>query len=226
VNPDQRTFTGIFDEGCREIVACCHLTQVPIKMKMFQNLKRHLPMEAELLAAYETLQSLRDDDNDSWRAVIARFRSLAQRGCAGAQHVLACWLIDGNHVERDVAEGIRLLRLATDQGHLGAYCTLADCIAEGEGVPRDVFEFTRCASFAAERGDPFGYLQLALSHLSIHTRRCDPRAAKRYLMAGGYAHDLEQLQACPTCEPDDDWKMIFVAATPEEEAMIAVDDIL
>lgn len=82
------------------------------------------------------------DDHIGDRPAIARssVRSLAEQGDANAQWLLASELFSGGDGSLDVADGIRWLRRAADQGHSLAQRDLGIRYELGDGVGIDLTE--------------------------------------------------------------------------------------
>lgn len=78
------------------------------------------------------------------------WRAAALQGHVGAQHSLACSLIEGKL--RDPQEAVRWWRAAASQGHAEAQHKLALCMKEGIGTARNVAEAASWLQKAAEQG--------------------------------------------------------------------------
>lgn len=85
----------------------------------------------------------------------------AVRGSPVAQLAKGMALISGEHVDRNIAEGLFWLLRASNNGNPQAAVILADTYAQGRHVPRSMGKALHFASLAAERELPAGQFYLA-----------------------------------------------------------------
>jgi TPR repeat protein len=71
-----------------------------------------------------------------------------------SQYALGLDYYKGEEVTKDLAEAVKLFRLAADQGHAGAQQKLGVCYYKGEGVTRDLDEAVKWVRLAVEQGHP------------------------------------------------------------------------
>ena len=64
------------------------------------------------------------------------------------------WYYDGNGVAQGYPEGVRLARLAVEQGYSGGPALLGHAYHYGLGVTQDYGEAVRWAQLAAEQNAP------------------------------------------------------------------------
>lgn len=91
--------------------------------------------------------------------------SSAEQGDAERQFNLACYLMGGFGLQRDVPAAVRWFRKSADQGYVDALHNLGLIHAYGDGVPRDLEEADRLWKIGAEKGDPSCQYQLAMSYM-------------------------------------------------------------
>ncbi len=119
---------------------------------------------AALAAAWITLSSPSADaftTDDGWQAfdtgdyasAFEAWSTLAEKGDAEAQYLLAYLYDDGLGVEHDLAEAARWYRLAAEQHHTYAQFNLAILYSDGIGVPHDRVEAYRWFMLAADTDD-------------------------------------------------------------------------
>ncbi|OJW47883.1 MAG: hypothetical protein BGO67_03060 [Alphaproteobacteria bacterium 41-28] len=88
----------------------------------------------------------------------------AEAGNSYAQCQLALMYEEGQGVEKDEKEAIRLYHLAADQGHSEALSNLALMYQQGRGVKKDERKAVELYSLAVEQGQPNAQYNLALMY--------------------------------------------------------------
>jgi TPR repeat protein len=92
----------------------------------------------------------------------------AMQGDAKAQWGLGMCYLNGDGVAQDKREGIRLLRLSSNQAFAPAQCLLGQCYLIGDGVAQDNEEGVRLLRLSATQGDAVGQFCLAGCYLHGH----------------------------------------------------------
>jgi uncharacterized protein len=110
----------------------------------------------------------------------AWWRKAADRDFPPALHNLAVSCLRGRAMATNVAEGLRLLRRASDLGSLTSTATIAAVLAD-EDQPESINEAVRLARGTAEKGDLLG--QRLYSQMLLYGRGVprDPEASVRWL---------------------------------------------
>ena len=128
-----------------------------------------------------------------YRAALAEWRPLAERGQAEAQFNLGVLYDGGLGIERDYAQAADWYRRAAEQGHARAQFNLAVLYADGLGLARNYAEAARWYRQAADQGKAEAQFNLGVLYengLGVIENRTD--AARWYLLAAAQGHTVAQ----------------------------------
>jgi TPR repeat protein len=101
-----------------------------------------------------------------YRAALAEFAPLAERGDKRAQYNMAVMYFRGDGVAQSFKDAARFYKLAAQQGNAHAQYFLGNMLDEGTGVPVNKAEAANWYRLAAEQGHPSAQLKLANAYLS------------------------------------------------------------
>jgi len=111
---------------------------------------------------------------------IAMIQAKMKAGEAWAQFLLGSYLQIGKIVVRNPVDGLKLLRLAADQGHLGALAAVGRSLLVGEGVKKSPKKGVEILKKAAAEDDPDAlfYLSTAFS-MGLPSVRADKKKGEK-----------------------------------------------
>jgi len=95
------------------------------------------------------------------REAVAAFENAAAHGSAAAADYLGDRYAQGDAVDQDPAQALRLYRQAAEGGFLPAFADIGTAYWQGIGVPPDHAEGLSWFRRGAERGDPYSHRSLA-----------------------------------------------------------------
>ncbi|MBI3371645.1 MAG: sel1 repeat family protein [Betaproteobacteria bacterium] len=102
-------------------------------------------------------------DRHDYAAAVRLWRALVNEGNAKPQHRLGLGYAKGEGVTRDVAQAVKWIRLAADQGYADAQSSLGSYYLKGD-VLRDATEAVKWFRLAANQQHARGQFFLALSY--------------------------------------------------------------
>ncbi len=97
---------------------------------------------------------------------ITDLRHDAEAGDIEAQTKLGALYVVGDGVPQSYAEGLKWLRMASDQGYASAQFLLAGMYADGKGVTKDTREAVKWFRKAAEQGDDGAQIALGVCYVT------------------------------------------------------------
>lgn len=128
-----------------------------------------------------------------------QYRISAEKGSAEAQYQLARRYEEGDGLNQDITEAMKLYRKAAEQGHCGAQFRLGYLYHTGELVKKDYAESSKWYRLAAEQGDVYSQFNLGNFYSKgFGVPKNDMEAAKWYRKAAeqGYKEAQFSLGIC------------------------------
>jgi uncharacterized protein len=106
--------------------------------------------------------AMADYQSQDFKAALAKFRTIADRGNPFAQYYVALMHQHGRGVAKDLRKAVNWYRKAADRGDSMSQVNLGRLYAKGEGVPTDHKAAVKLYQLAAESGSPEGQLNLGV----------------------------------------------------------------
>ncbi len=143
-----------------------------------------LPAHADFSSALQAY------DNGDYQTALTEFRTLADRGDADAQSILALMYLEGQAVSADMSQAISWYVSAAEQGQVDAQYALAIIAVEGVGgATEDRVTAALWMKEAARRGHMYAQFDLGNMYANgIGVNRSDQEAARWFEAAAEQGH--------------------------------------
>ena len=154
--PPEKAFSGLTVRVTGEITAYRGTPEIVVydpSQIIMDNTPQGLPEQATPINPPSGTMAMGPEATLSIDARLDGLRAKAEKGDAEAQLLLAFAYYDkGDGVPRDIAEAVKWLRNAAEQGYAAAQYALGNACYNGHGVPKDGTEAVNWFRKAAEQG--------------------------------------------------------------------------